>query len=121
MMSAFPQGRLAVHETLVRLAGPTAYYADRLELVDDLGDARSVGSARTAAAENPYRSGQHDPDARLHLPGPATDPIVQELHFVDGDDCRCPAGRLAPPHAKESTGSASTVPPSCCFTVYSPA
>src|SRR5882762_244371 len=84
---AFPQGRLAVHETLVAAGRPAAYYADRLELVDDLGDGEERGHRpERQAAEIHIDPGQHDPDAAVGEPVRGrNDPVIQELHFVDRD------------------------------------
>src|SRR2546426_9144589 len=57
---AFPEGRPPVDETLVAARRPAAHDANRLELVDDLGDGEERGHrAERQAAEIHVRSEEH--------------------------------------------------------------
>jgi len=101
----------------LRLAGPphTTQIAWSLSTISATGEER--GHRPTAAAKS-YRFGQHDPDPRSGEPVRGRDdPIVQELHFVDGDDSV--SGRTARTSHPRNPRLGSTVPPSCVLTVYS--
>src|SRR3989454_12288399 len=59
---AFPEGRPPVDETLVAARRPAAHDANRLELVDDLGDGEERGHrAERQAAGIHVDPGQPDP------------------------------------------------------------
>src|ERR1051325_4927549 len=85
-----PERRLAVDEPLIARRRPAADHADRLELVDHLGDAHQRRHrAEGEAPEVDVGAGQDDPHARVRQPvGDVDDAVVEELCFVDGDDLR---------------------------------
>src|SRR5213075_2465601 len=83
-----PQRRLAIHEPLISRGRSAAHDADRLELVDDLGDAHEGGHrTERKTPEIDVGPGQNHADPRVGEPvGDVYDAVVQELRFVHGDD-----------------------------------
>src|SRR6266852_5777884 len=83
-----PQRGLAVDEPLIPGCRTPAHHADRLELVDDLGDAhedwhrteRQAPEIEVGARENDAYSPVGEPVRKID------DAVVQELRLVDGDD-----------------------------------
>src|SRR5438445_7122889 len=83
-----PQCRLPVDEPLIPGSRTPAHHADRLELVDDLGDAhedwhrteRQAPEIDVGACENDAHSPVGQPVRQID------DAVVQELSLVDGDD-----------------------------------
>src|SRR6267378_1898913 len=83
-----PQCRLAVDETLIPGCRTPAHHADRLELVDDLGDAHEDWH-RTERQAPEIDIGAREYDAHAPVGEPVRqidDAVVQELGLVDGDD-----------------------------------
>src|SRR5260370_30996404 len=94
-----PECRLAVHEPLIARRGSAAHHADRLELVDDLGDTHEGRhGAEGQATEGDLASGEDHAYAVVGEPvRQVDDAIVEELALVHGDDFRAalpPPGNL---------------------------
>src|SRR5438046_9401342 len=113
---AFPQGRPSVHETLVAARRAAAHHADSLELVDDLGD-REQGGHRT---ERQPAEIHVDPTPRW---SPRSARSLAATTIPSSRNCTSSTAttsvsdrtaRITP--SAQSTGSASTVPPSCVLT-----